>query len=405
MTVPELLAPAGGERQLKAAVRFGADAVYLALTRNGMRARATNFDRDALTAAAAFCHAHSVRVYLTLNIFPRDEDIDSIVDDARFAREAGVDALIMADPGAIMAVARAVPGVEIHLSTQQSTLNAASARFWFDQGVRRIVLARELTLSQITGMRQRLGPTGELEAFVHGAVCMAYSGRCALSKYLTGRDADRGDCAQPCRWRYRLEEQRRPGVYFPVEQTDEGVSLFSAGDLNMIRHIDLLCGAGLHALKIEGRMKNEYYVATVVSAYRKALDAVRDGRYTPEMKDQLSRELDMVSHRPYDTGFYFGPPERPGGNDRLTQTREFCGAVLGYGAGRATVRVKRRLRQGDQLELMTPAGVTAFAATDMRLMDGTPTADCAVPDTALTMPVPCPCEDGDLIRGENLNHL
>ena len=404
MRLPELLAPAGGEKQLRAAVRFGADAVYLALTRFGMRAHAGNFPEDELEGAVRWCHERGVKVYLTLNIFAYDEDITPMAEAARFARRCGVDAFIMADPGAIMAVRAAAPEAEIHLSTQMSTMNAGAARFWHENGVKRIVLSRELELERIRAMRAQLPASCELEAFVHGAVCMSYSGRCSLSKYMTGRDANRGDCAQACRWRYRLEEEKRPGEYFPVEQTERGVHIFSAGDMNMIAHLPELCEAGLDSLKIEGRMKNEYYVATVVGAYRRGLDAVGVGRFTPALAQSLAAELMKISHRPYDTGFYFGPPEHPGDRDTFTQSMELAGRVLSCSGGRAAVQVKSKLIEGDALELLTPEGVFPFSLADMRLEDGAPAPVCARPNAIVTMPVPHPCEEGDLIRGTCRNH-
>ena len=404
MMIPELLAPAGGEKQLRAAVRFGADAVYLALSRFGMRAHAGNFDRDSLRAAVKWCHERGVRVHLTLNIFAYDEDIEPVVDAARFALDCGVDALIMADPGAIAAVWASLPRAEIHLSTQMSTMNAAAARFWHEAGVKRIVLARELSLERIRAMRAQLPDSCELEAFVHGAVCMSYSGRCSLSKYMTGRDANRGDCAQACRWTYRLEEEKRPGEYFPVEQTKDGVRIFSAGDLNMLPYLPLLCDAGLNALKIEGRMKNEYYVATVVGAYRRALDAVREGRFTGELVQALSSELMKVSHRPYDTGFYFGHPEHPGGRDGFSQSMELAGRVLGWVDGLARVQVKSKLVLGDSLELLTPEGSFGFELSRMALESGEAVSVCAQPEVVLFMNVPYPCGEGDLIRGTCRNH-
>ena len=404
MTIPELLAPAGGEKQLRAAVRFGADAVYLGLTQFGMRAHAGNFDRDALTRAVRWCHERGVRVHLTLNIFAYDEDIEPMIDAARFALNAGVDAFIMADPGAIAAVRDALPRAVIHLSTQMSTMNATAARFWHESGVRRIVLSRELSLDRIKAMRELLPASCELEAFVHGAVCMSYSGRCSLSKYLTGRDANRGDCAQACRWTYRLKEEKRPGEYYPVEQTERGVQIFSAGDMNMLPHLPELCEAGLDSLKIEGRMKNEYYVSTVVGAYRRGLDALRHGRFTDDLRNELSAELMRISHRPYDTGFYFGPPEHPGDRDTFTQSMELFGRVMSWEEGRAVVQVKSKLIEGDALELMTPAGIFPFSLRELRLEDGTAVSVCAQPNALVTMPVPYACEEGDLIRGTCRNH-
>lgn len=405
MRLPELLAPAGGEKQLKAAVRFGADAVYLGANRYGMRAHAGNFDEEALARATAWCHARGVKVYLTLNIFAYDEDIEPLVDLAKYAvRACGVDALIMADPGAIAAVMDALPEAEIHLSTQMSTMNARAVRFWHDAGIKRIVLSREVSLDRIKALRAAIPQSCELEAFVHGAVCMSYSGRCTLSKYLTGRDANRGDCAQACRWTYRLEEQKRPGEYFPVEETESGVHIFSAGDMNMLPHLDQLCGVPLDSLKIEGRMKNEYYVATVVGAYRQALNAIARGEFDDETRARLSGELLKISHRPYDTGFYFGAPEHPGDRDWFTQSRELAARVLSFSKGRAVIEVKNKILSGDPLELMTPAGTFGFTLGDITRADGAVCSACPQPNSVVTIDLPHPCEEGDLIRGTCRNH-
>ena len=405
MRLPELLAPAGGEKQLKAAVRFGADAVYLGANRYGMRAHAGNFDEEALARATAWCHARGVKVYLTLNIFAYDEDIEPLVDLAKYAvRACGVDALIMADPGAIAAVMDALPEAEIHLSTQMSTMNARAVRFWHDAGIKRVVLSREVSLDRIKALRAAIPQSCELEAFVHGAVCMSYSGRCTLSKYLTGRDANRGDCAQACRWTYRLEEQKRPGEYFPVEETESGVHIFSAGDMNMLPYLDQLCGVPLDSLKIEGRMKNEYYVATVVGAYRQALNAIARGEFDDETRARLSGELLKISHRPYDTGFYFGAPEHPGDRDWFTQSRELAARVLSFSKGRAMIEVKNKILSGDSLELMTPAGTFGFTLGDITRADGTVCSACPQPNSIVTIDLPHPCEEGDLIRGTCRNH-
>lgn len=405
MRLPELLAPAGGEKQLKAAVRFGADAVYLGANRYGMRAHAGNFDEEALARATAWCHARGVKVYLTLNIFAYDEDIEPLVDLAKYAvRACGVDALIMADPGAIAAVMDALPEAEIHLSTQMSTMNARAVRFWHDAGIKRVVLSREVSLDRIKALRAAIPQSCELEAFVHGAVCMSYSGRCTLSKYLTGRDANRGDCAQACRWTYRLEEQKRPGEYFPVEETESGVHIFSAGDMNMLPYLDQLCGVPLDSLKIEGRMKNEYYVATVVGAYRQALNAIARGEFDDETRARLSGELLKISHRPYDTGFYFGAPEHPGDRDWFTQSRELAARVLSFSKGRAVIEVKNKILSGDSLELMTPAGTFGFTLGDITRADGAVCSACPQPNSVVTIDLPHPCEEGDLIRGTCRNH-
>ncbi len=405
MRLPELLAPAGGEKQLKAAVRFGADAVYLGANRYGMRAHAGNFDEEALARVTKWCHARGVKVYLTLNIFAYDEDIAPLVDLAKYAvRICGVDALIMADAGAIAAVMDEIPEAEIHLSTQMSTMNARAVHFWHEAGIKRVVLSREVSLDRIRALRAAIPESCELEAFVHGAVCMSYSGRCTLSKYLTGRDANLGDCAQACRWTYRLEEQKRPGEYFPVEETESGVHIFSAGDMNMLPHLDQLCAIPLDSLKIEGRMKNEYYVATVVGAYRQALNAIARGEFDDETRARLNGELYKISHRPYDTGFYFGAPEHPGDRDWFTQNRELAARVLNFSEGRAVIEVKNKILSGDALELMTPAGTFSFTLGGITRVDGTVCSACPQPNSVVTIDLPHPCEEGDLIRGTCRNH-
>jgi len=266
------------------------------------------------------------------------------------------------------------------------------------------VLAREMSLERIADMRRKLPSSCELEAFVHGAVCMSYSGRCALSKYMTGRDANRGDCAQACRWSYRLEEQKRPGEYLPVEATQNGTRIFSAGDMNMLVHLDKLCEAGISSCKIEGRMKNEYYISTVVGAYRRALDAIRDNRFDDELKMTLNKELSTISHRPYDTGFYFGPPEHPGDRDQFTQSKELMARVISWENGKAVLEIKSKMVQGDALELMTPRGLFPFDLGGMTLEDGSIVDVCPHPNTRLIIDLPYPCEEGDLIRGTCRNH-
>jgi len=404
MTVPELLSPAGGVRQLEAAVRFGADAVYLGLDQYSLRARARSFDLETLGEAVRYAHAHGVKVLLTLNIFPYDEDIGPMARVAREAHALGIDAVILSDPGALLAVREAAPDLEIHLSTQANTMNAAAARFWHSQGVRRIVLSRELSLERIKVMRDALPPTLELEAFVHGAVCMAYSGRCALSNYLAGRDANRGDCAQTCRWKYVLVEEKRPGQIITVEESEAFTEFFSAGDLCMIEHLPALAEAGLSALKIEGRMKNEYYVATVTGAYRRGLDALKEGRFTEDLARELKRELAMASHRRFDTGFYLGDPEIPGGAGGLTQEMEYVGRVIETQGQFAVVELKNRILVGDALELMTPGGIFTFRLDEIIDEAGESVASFGIPGARARLPVPHRCEPGDIIRGMCRNH-
>ncbi len=298
----ELLAPAGGTEQLQAAVRFGADAVYLAADRFGMRARAANFALDAVGEAVRYAHDHGVKVYVACNVLMTPDDIDAFPPYLHALDEAGVDALIVGDMGAFALAREFVPDISLHVSTQASVANAAAARAWYRLGARRVVCAREMSLNDIARMREDVPDDLELEAFVHGAMCMAVSGRCLISAYLTGRSGNEGDCAQPCRWKYALEEETRPGVYFPIDEDERGSFILNAKDLNMIAHLDELAAAGVNAIKIEGRNKKAFYVATVVGAYRRVLDG---GDI-----DDAEVELLAVSHRPYGTGFYFGEAQQ-----------------------------------------------------------------------------------------------
>lgn len=300
--VPELLAPAGGMEQLQAAVRYGADAVYLATDRFGMRARATNFSMDELPHAVAFAHSAGVRVYVTCNILMGSQDIDQLPAYYAALQDCGVDAAIVGDLGAARLLTEYAPKVALHVSTQASVANAAAARVWHDLGARRVVCAREMSLCEIARMRADTPPDLEIEAFVHGAQCMAVSGRCLISSYLTGRSGNKGNCTQPCRWNYALEEEKRPGEFFSVEEDARGTFIMNAKDLNMLAHVRELAAAGVSSLKIEGRNKKAFYVATVVNAYRRVLDGVDCAQVAPE--------LETVSHRPYSTGFYFGEAEQ-----------------------------------------------------------------------------------------------
>ena len=298
----ELLAPAGGMEQLQAAVRFGADAVYLAADRFGMRARAANFKLEDIPKAVACAHAAGVKVHVTCNVLMGADDIEALPAYLRALDQAGVDALIIGDLGAFALAREHAPHVDLHVSTQASVANAAAARVWHSLGATRVVCAREMSLDDIARLRQDAPPDLEIEAFAHGAMCMAVSGRCLISSYLTGRSANKGHCTQPCRWRYTLEEEKRPGEHFPIEEDDRGAFVMNAKDLNMIEHLGALKAAGVDSIKIEGRNKKAFYVASVVGAYRRALDGAPLEEVVPELL--------AVSHRPYGTGFYFGEAEQ-----------------------------------------------------------------------------------------------
>ena len=369
--VPELLAPAGGWPQLQAALAFGADAVYLASERFGMRARATNFALEDIPAAVAEAHAAGAKVHVTCNILMHDDDIADLPEYFRTLDAAGVDAFIIADMGAA-AVARSVaPRVAIHVSTQASVANAAAAEAWASMGASRIVLAREMSIRQIAAMRTQLDADGfanlELEAFAHGAMCMAVSGRCLISAYLTGRSGNAGHCTQPCRWNYDLAvsdaedaffaitEEKRPGVFFPIEQDARGSYILNAKDLNMLAHLDELREAGVASVKIEGRNKKALYVATVVNAYRHVLDGESAAAWAPE--------LETVSHRPFSTGFYFGQAEQAVDYEGYQQECLHIADVVACEPGTLpgslsgwvlTVRCHNRFFAGEELEVLSP---------------------------------------------------
>lgn len=361
----ELLAPAGGVEQLRAAVQFGADAVYLAADRFGMRARAANFRLDEIPAAVAFAHDHGVKVHVTCNILMHPDDIDELPAFFRALDTAGVDAFIIGDLGAFAVAGEVAPRVERHVSTQASVANAAAARVWHSLGASRVVCAREMSLADIARLRQDAPPDLEIEAFAHGAMCMAVSGRCLISSYLTGRSGNKGHCTQPCRWSYQLgtaafeefappeaptgfllEEEKRPGEFFPIEEDDRGTFIMNAKDMNMLAHLRELARAGVDSIKIEGRNKKAFYVASVVGAYRRVLDG--------EPPAAVADELLAVSHRPYGTGFYFSEAEQAPAYDGYEQETMHVADVAACRDGFLYVLCRNRFAEGDELEILAP---------------------------------------------------
>ena len=401
----ELLAPAGGMEQLRAAVAFGADAVYLAAERFGMRARAANFRMDEIPAAVAFAHDHGVKVHVTCNILMHPDDIDGLPPFFRALDAAGVDAFIIGDVGAFAVAGEVAPRVERHVSTQASVANATAARVWHSLGASRVVCAREMSLADIARLRQDAPPDLEIEAFAHGAMCMAVSGRCLISSYLTGRSGNKGHCTQPCRWSYQLgaaspaatrpdepaggdlgrpspasvvelpqsenaigilgglksaptvfaagrpvefllEEEKRPGEFFPIEEDDRGTFIMNAKDLNMLAHLQALADAGVDSIKIEGRNKKAFYVATVVGAYRRVLDG--------EPPDEVADELLAVSHRPYGTGFYFSEAEQAPAYDGYEQETMHIADVVAGDPHHLYLLCRNRFAEGDELEVLAP---------------------------------------------------
>ena len=349
---PELLAPAGDLERLKMAVLYGADAVYLAGTDFGMRAFAGNFNEAQLRQGVDFAHSRGVRVHCTINTMPRNDEAARLPAHLELLQDAGVDAVIVADLGAYTLAGRYAPRCERHISTQASVCNYETARAWYDLGAQRVILARELSLEEIRTIRAKTPPELEIEAFVHGAMCVSYSGRCLLSNYMTGRDASRGACAQPCRYRYALMEEKRPGEYFPIEEDEQGSYILNSRDMCMIDHLPDLLDVGLDSLKIEGRAKSAYYAAVVTGAYRHCLDDALAGRPA----DKVWRdEVDHVSHRPYATGFYYGPPGQYYENSRYVREWQVAALVTACDeAGNATLSLRNKFRAGDALELVGP---------------------------------------------------
>ena len=351
--IPELLAPAGDRECFDAALMFGADAVYVGAKEYGMRAAAKNFDMQALADAVSAAHAKGVKVYLTANILPRNAETDAFPAFIRDAYAAGIDALIAADLGIIMTAKKLIPELPVHASTQTGVVNYQTARALCDLGVCRAVLARELSIEEIAEIRAKIQPELELEMFVHGAMCMSVSGRCLLSEYLTGRDANRGACAQSCRWKYALTEEKRPGQYFPIDEDADGSYILNAKDLCLFSYLREIRDAGVCSVKIEGRAKAAYYVAGVTNAYRMALDALRDGRPVPEWAEA---ELQNVSHRPYTVGFAFGQRKDLIWQEENSYIRDYevVGIVQRWENGRVYVSQRNRFFAGDTVEILMP---------------------------------------------------
>ena len=407
MGIPELLAPAGNMDALRAALHFGADAVYGGMKKYGLRAFAGNFDPDELKEAVTLTHSAGKKFYVTMNSYPFDDELEDFTDSAALAAEIGVDAAIVADPGAIVTLRRKLPRLNIHVSTQANTVNAAAVELYRELGCERVILAREMSLDRIRALRKAAGDGIQLETFVHGASCMAYSGRCMLSAYLAGRSGNRGECAQPCRWQYAVMEEKRPGEYMPVAEDERGTYLFSARDLCLLPLLPDLCEAGVSSLKIEGRMKTEYYVAVVTGAYRRALDLLSRGRGCfEEALPELAEELQCASHRLSDTGFLLGNPETPGEAEGFWQTREYTARVLeGAGEdGTARLLLKNRFFAGDDLELMTPDSVRKVKAKPfIREKTGETLDTLGVAGETIRMELPG-SRPGDMLRGPVRNH-
>jgi len=372
--------------RLRMAVLYGADAVYLAGTDFGMRAFAGNFSPEGLRQAVDFAHSHGVRVHCTVNTMPRNEEMDRLPAHLELLEDAGVDAVILADLGAFRLAERYAPHAARHVSTQAGVTNYETARAWHDLGASRVILARELSLDELRTIRDKTPPALELEAFVHGAMCVSYSGRCLLSNYMTGRDSSRGACAQPCRYRYALMEEKRPGEFFPIEEDGQGSYIMNSRDMCMIDHLeDLLF---LDSVKIEGRAKSAYYAAVVTAAYRHGLDSAAAG----EAADPVWRdEVEHVSHRPYSTGFFYGQPGQYYDDARYIREWQVAAVVTECGAdGNAVLSLRNKFRAGDEVELVGP-GLRPFPMTvpsEMTDAGGLPLFEPRTPQSLFHMKLP-----------------
>lgn len=368
---PEVLAPVGDRERLEAAIKYGADAVYLGGKQFGMRANPANFDENELYEGVQLAHKNGVRVYLTCNTLPTNEEIAFLPDFLRSVKEAGVDAVIVADIGVLMQAKKIIPEVDIHISTQTGVVNYLTANELYNLGAKRVVLARELSLEDIRTIREKTPKDLEIETFVHGAMCMSFSGRCLISNYMVARDANRGECAQPCRWGYHLVEEKRPNQYFPIFEDEKGSYILNAKDLCMIEHIDKLVDAGITSLKIEGRAKSAYYVAVATNAYRNAVDMYVNSTGEFILPAWVEEETRKISHREYSTGFYFGKPEdgQCYKNGGYVREWDIIANIEGYENGYLTLLERNLFNCGDEVEILAPNGQPPFTMTITEILD------------------------------------
>lgn len=354
----ELLAPAGDYEKLITAIEYGADAAYIAGDKFGLRTASKNFSIEEIEKAVTYAHDRGVKVYITMNIIPHNEDMDGLEAYVRDLERIGVDSLIVSDPGMVARI-RKVSDLAIDMSTQASVTNYDTVNFWHDYGLRRVILARELSLDEISEIRAKIADDMELEIFVHGAMCISYSGRCLLSNYMVGRDANKGDCAHACRWKYALVEEKRPGEYFHIGENENGAFILNSKDLCLLPHIDKVIESGVNSLKIEGRVKSQYYVATVVRAYRMAIDAYYEGKFDSDLAEELLREIRKASHRDFTTGFALGETDENSqiyGSSSYKRDYDFVGIVLDYDEENniATIEQRNKIVLGDKLEIFGP---------------------------------------------------
>ena len=409
MNKVELLAPAGSLEKLKTAILFGADAVYCGGLNFGLRAGADNFTVEELEEGIEFAHQRDKKVYMTLNIIPHNQELAQLPEYIAEIKKLKLDALIISDPGVFAAVRREMPEMEIHISTQANNVNWASALFWAEQGAERIILARELSRDEIKEIAAKTEGKVELEYFVHGAMCISYSGRCLLSNYFVGRDANKGDCAQSCRWKYHLVEEKRPGEYYPIEENDQGTFIMNSRDLNLAEEIPELIEIGVSSLKIEGRMKSVHYAATVVNTYRQLIDQYYKDPDNFEADPELLAELRKISHRDYTKGFYYGKPGAEGQryeSSSYLRTYDFMGVVKGYDSENkeALVEVRNKIFKGDELELIVPGQKTYTVTADYLLdQEGVEIEAAPHPKQLIKIPLASEVPVGSLLRRQKEN--
>lgn len=396
----ELLAPAGDLSRMKTAFMYGADACYIGGIEFGLRKAATNFTRDDLKDAVEFANKNNKKIYVTLNIIPHEGDFDGMVDYIKFLDEIGVHAVIVSDPG-VFSLVKENSNLQIHISTQGSVTNSNTINFWHKMGASRVVLARELSLEEISTIRKNIAPEMELEAFCHGAMCMSYSGRCLMSSYMTGRDPNKGDCAHPCRYKYYLMEEKRPGEYFPIEETEGGTYIMNSKDMKTISFVEKLIEAGITSLKIEGRVKSAYYIATVVRAYRRAIDSYLKDPENYKFDESLDKEVISSSHRPFTSGFYFGNPMEDGqynNNQVAIPKSTFKGEVHEAKDGRIYFTLKNGLNEGETVSVMGPEGDVIVEVKDLRNDENKHVERANVPQTVYSFLYDKDASEGFYIR-------
>lgn len=399
-----MLAPAGDLEKLKIAVDYGADAVYFGGEMFSLRAGAGNLSTDEIREGVRYAHQKNVKCHMTFNIYAHNEDIKPLREYLETIKDIPIDAFIVSDPGVIGIIKETIPDAELHLSTQANMTNYATANFWHAQGIKRLVLARELTFEEIREIRENIPESMELEAFAHGAMCISYSGRCLLSNFMISRDANRGQCAHPCRWKYKLVEEKRPGEYYPVEEDSRGTYIMNSKDLCMLEHIPELADAGISSIKIEGRMKSVFYVATVISAYRKAIDAYMKDPENYMYDPDWMKEMMKASHREFTTGFYFSKPTEEDQNYQTsdyTRDYSFIGMVKSYDAdtGMAVVEQRNKMVLGDEIEVFGPG--TDFFTQKLTVLqdeDGEPIEAAPHPQQILRIRMEQPVGENYILR-------